>query len=269
MIVHFDSAADLLRAYRKHNCQRHVNYSGAAWYNNESEADTLRMTEVGDTRLVPEAELLLSKLDSVIETPRLAWERSPAGAFCSVPDVLAGLPTPMRRQVLVRDDRAPITIFVMTSSSGGVSSEVLSKRGVVILALVMALTRVRPVELYQMAAGDGNRDGTGETILTCKINTSPLDLATACYILTSSGFTRRLCYTLQGKLNAYGGGWPRGYNTHDPRDYNTKLKSKLVADPAKCLIIDGARLNDELLSNPLKWIEKQIRHFTEEEGQTT
>ena len=227
------------------------------------------MTEMGDTRLVPEAELLLSQLDSVIETPRLAWERAPAGAFCCVPDVLAGLPTPMRRQVHTNDERAPITILIDTGSSGGISAETLKKRGIVALALVMALSRVRPTTLYQLDVGSGPKDGTNETVLTTKINTSPLDLATACYLLTSAGFARGLVYTLEEKLNGNSGGWPQGYNYYGGdkavNPYYEKLKLRLGFDPNKTLIIPAARLNDELLSNPLKWIDKQIKHFTQSE----
>lgn len=270
MIVHFDSAAELLRTYRSNNCQRKVSYVGNSWYNNETEADTLRMTETGNTRLVPEAELLLAQLDSVIETPRLAWERAPAGAFCCVPDVLAGLPTPMRRQVHTNDERAPITILIDTGSSGGISAETLKKRGIVALALVMALSRVRPTTLYQLDVGSGPGDGTGETVLTTKINTSPLDLATACYLLTSAGFARGLVYTLEERLNGNSGGWPKDYNYHGgPNVYYEKLKLRLGFDPIKTLIIPASRLNDALLKDSLKWIEKQIRHFTEEEEEVT
>src|SRR5579863_10054613 len=63
----------------------------------------LSRARIGDLSLVPEAEKLLSALDTEIEVPRRTWERSPAGSFCAVPDYLAGLPTPMRRQREVGD----------------------------------------------------------------------------------------------------------------------------------------------------------------------
>ena len=224
------------------------------------------MAEMGNTKLVPLAEEMLTKLDTMIETTRLVWDRSPAGAFCCVPDVLAGLPTPMRRQVHQKDEHAPITIFAICSSSGGIGADILTKRGIAILAFVMALSRVRPVELYHLDIGGGRKDGSGETIVSARINTAPLDLATACYVLTSSGFTRRMVYGLEEKLNGDAGSWPKGYYSA-PGGYNAKLKKMLVADPERCLIIDAARYNDDLIVKPIEWINKQIKHFTQNEDE--
>jgi len=182
MILRFDSAASLAARY----AQLGIRYGGGTaseWFNGESQETTLRLSQTGDTALVPEAELLLSKLDTAIETTRPQWQRSPAGAFCSVPDVLAGLPTPMRRRVDVPDERAPITILVCSSCSAGIDAKTMQKRGTVILALVMALSRLRPVSLQSLATTYGI-DAEGETIITNEINTAPLDLATACYVLT-------------------------------------------------------------------------------------
>lgn len=263
MIIRYDSIASLREAYigRKVNATKPT--TDLSWYNNEDEATTLRLTLTGDTTLVPKAEEVLLQLETTIETTRKAWDRSPAGAFCSVPDVLAGLPTPMRRLVSTSSEVAPITIFADTGSSAGVGADTLRQRGIVILALVLALTRIRPVELYQLDVGSGIKDG--ETVEVAKINTTPLDLATACYVLTSAGFARRLVYQLEESINGASGQWPMGFNYSNPTNYYTTLKPKLVADASRCLIIPAARLNDDLLSNPVLWINTQIKHFTEEE----
>jgi hypothetical protein len=159
-----------------------------------------------------------------------------------------------------QDEAAPITVLVATTCSAGISAATLEKRGTVILALVMALSRVRPVSLQALALTDGSHEG--ETIITNVINTNPLDLATACYVMTSAGFARRLTYGLAREKNNFSGGWPRRFTYGKSGPYYDYLKSRLVADPSKCLIIPAAELHDELLSQPLKWIEKQIKHFT-------
>ena len=235
--------------------------SGGSWYGNESEADTLHKAEVGDTSLVPKAEAYLDQLDHAIETPRRTWERNVAGPFCVVPDVLAGLPTPMRRMVHTRDETSPITILAVTTSSAGIDAETLAKRGTTILALVMALSRIRPVTLQQLTILDGRDEG--ETVITSEINTHPLDLATACYVLTSAGFARRLTYNLARSKNHFMGGWPREFNYGRPERYYDRLRLRLAADPAKCLIIGAAQLGDELLQQPLVWLNTQIARFTE------
>lgn len=276
MIIRYSSTMALREDYLRvkpeldrQGYHRSSSDGNSRWFNNESEADSLRFAEYGNTTLVPQAEAFLKKLDQVIETPRPVWDRSPAGAFCSVPDYIVGLPTPMRRQVHQQDEHAPITILVTTTSSAGVDAKTLEKRGIVILALVMALSRIRPVSLQQLAFMDGYRDKSGETIITSEINTSPLDLATACYVLTSAGFARRLTYGIGKAHNDFSGGWPRAFRYSFSSDtdntYHNYLKQTLVADPTKCLLIGESKLGDELLATPLTWINKQITRFTTQE----
>ena len=235
-------------------------FNSLNWFGNETYADTLQKSLVGDTNLVPQAEKLLSQLEQDIEVPRRVWERSPAGAYCSVPDYVNGLPTSMRRMREIGDEHAPITILVMSSCSAGISAQTMQRRGTVILALVMALSRVRPVSLWTVATTHGI-DKDGETIMSARINTDPLDLATACYTLTSVGFARRLTYGIAERVNGFNGQWPRKYQYGNPKQYYEYLKKVLSQDPTKTLVVGAAELHDELLDHPLKWIKNQINHF--------
>jgi hypothetical protein len=260
MIIHYRNVQALRAAYVaiKSPCYS-SRTSGDWWFDGETDADTLRMSDTGDTRLVPTAQALMDKLDHAVSTPRRMWDRSPAGAFCVVPDVLAGLPTPMRRQVFTADERAPIAIYAVTGSSGGINASHLAKRGTTILALVMALARVRPISLFQLDFSGGRKDG--ETIICTQINTTPLDLATACYAMTSSGFARRLVYSVMEEANGHSGAWPPGYYGN-PEPYLRGVHQKLGLDPKYTLMIDAARLHDTLLVDPIKWLNDQVRRFT-------
>lgn len=263
MIVRYDSTAALRSAYLKGQGKKRLGYHSTgrdSWFNGESEADSLRFAQTGDTRLVPQAEALLTSLDTAIATPQKVWNASPVGPYFDIPEYIAGIPTYCRELSQELDETAPITILTTTTSSAGISAATLQKRGTVILALVMALSRVRPVSLHQLAFMDGSDEG--ETIITSQINTAPLDLATACYVLTSAGFARRLTYGLGRTLNNFSGGWPRRYRFGSPAPYLAYLKTKLAPDPSKCLIIGAAELGDEMLATPLAWIQKQISHFT-------
>lgn len=263
MLKHYESIAALRSAYLTSNL-RDTSHS-IDWYGGETREDTIRFAEIGDTRLVAKAETLLTSLDTQIETPRRVWTRSPAGAFCSVPDVLAGLPTPMRRQLHEADETAPITILATTTSSAAIPAETLAKRGTVILALVMALARIRPVSLHQLTLLNGSADRTGETVITAQINTSPLDLATACYVLTSAGFARRMTYRLAEKLNASSGGWPSSFSYWRPQAYYDGLIPRLGFKPADTLLIGAAQLGDALLVSPVEWVNAQIARFLAKE----
>lgn len=264
MIRSFDSLSALrTEALRTNATHRYAMgaSSGNAWFGGETPDETLRFSELGDLRLVPRAEEMIDSIDQAIEVPRKVWERSPAGAFPCVPDVIAGLPTPMRRQIEVGDEHQPIEIYVNIVSSGGIDAKVLNKCSTAILALVMALSRVRPIQLSTIAPLHGA--DTGETVLITRINTAPLDLATACYALTSQGFSRRMNYQLAEKLNQFNGRWPKGwdYGTQGAK-YSADLTLRIASNPARTLMIVAPQLNDPIINDPIKWINEQIRHFT-------
>ena len=257
MIKRYDSTAALRADYIARKCHR--GSTDRSWYGNETESNTLDFALTGDTRLVPQAEKVLDQLNRTIETPRKIWEPAMVGAYYAVPDVIAGRPMSMRQQGTTQDEVSPITILVITTSSAGIEAKTLERRGTIILALVMALSRVRPVTLQQLCCVDGK---DGETVITSEINTHPLDLATACYVLTSAGFARRLTYGLAESLNHFRGGWPRGFSFSDPTRYYQGLLPRLVPDTSRCLLIEAARLNDQLLTEPTLWLNKQIEKFT-------
>ena len=202
----------------------------------------------------------MDRLESQIETPRKVWERSPAGAFACVPDVIAGLPTPMRRQIEIGDERQPITIIYSVNSSGSISADTLRERGTAALALVMALARIRPVQLKMLFIGDG-REGD-ETVFTAGINTTPLDLATARYVLTSAGFYRRIGFRVAAKLNGFIGGWPRKFSGTAQDSYLAYLAKTLTTDPKRTLVIGPVYHRDPIVANPVAWINDQIARFT-------
>jgi hypothetical protein len=240
-------------------------HMGKDWYNNESSTDTFRLAAEGDTTCVPAARAMLSKLETQIPTPKRIWERAPVGVFTAVPEFVAGFPTPMRRLVSAPDEHSPITIYVNTTSSSAIDAQTMTERGTVILALVMALIRTRPTRLYLLNILHGVEGG--ETVFAIPVPTAPLDLARACYTLTSVGYARRMLYGLATKLNGFNGKWPKAFNYSDPKPYYDGLLVRLGADTKSTLLIPAAQLGDLLLSDPLKWIKTQIDRFTPNQEQ--
>lgn len=262
MILRFDSIAAIVRDYQTFSANATAMGLGTdtSWFNGETREQSIALALSGDTRLVPEAEKLLDQLDTGIETPRKIWEPNVAGAFASVPDFLSGRPTSMRRQVQVHDEHQPITILVDLGSSTATKIETMRKRGISALALTLALARIRPVSLWVVDCGNGKHEG--ETIVAAPINTTPLDLATACYVLTSAGFARRICYGLEQARNQFSGGWPKGYNASNPQHYyHRRVLPSLGFDPKYTLIIPAAHINSPLVTKPMEFIQDQIKHF--------
>lgn len=240
---------------------------GGSWYGGESPMQTAELTLSGDRKLVPAAEALIKKLDAKIEIPRRTFQCNVAGPICIVPDVLSGSPTPFRRLHHEADERAPITILSIITSSGGIGADVLLKRGTAILALVMALAQVRPITLSAVNIMHG-ADASGETIFSVSLPTAPLDLARACYALTSQGFCRYLGYELATKLNGFNGNWPKRYRYGATKqEYYDYLAKVLAPDPANTLVIGAAELHDPIVRDPLKWINTQVQRFTQTQAE--
>lgn len=251
MIKHYGSIAEM--------CDAYIAIGG------DKNNPIVRKGYTGDLAYVQEAEAQILEIETKIETPRMTWTRNVAGAFCSVPDMLAGLPTPMRRRTHLPNEYAPITIIVGTASSAGLRPAAFAKRGITIVALVMALARIRPISLHIMDPSVGH-DKDGETVIMAQVNTTPFDLATACYVLTDTRFTQLVAYGLERHVTGTVS-WPRGYS-NDQAKYYAGLTNRLGLNPRDTLIVRDAFLHDTLIARPIEWLNEQIDRFTsQEEGE--
>ena len=267
MIKRYDSVADLVAAW---GLVSHLNPFAYSWCNDESSEDTHRKALGGDVSLVPPAEALLDKLSASLETSHRIIHRAPCGGWPSIPDYLMGSPTPMRRFEHDLADTAPIRIVSVCTSSAGLSAGALQRRGTAILALVLALSQFRPVtlEIASILGGlEGNRR-TGEFIPLTKINTQPLDIATACYVLTSAGFDRRIHHDLTRDYlqvtygQGWAGDWAPGFDHANPQAYFDTLADRLGYPCDTTLVIGGAHLSDTLLADPVAWVQGHVDRFT-------
>jgi hypothetical protein len=237
------------------------------WFGYETPENTLRLSKTGNVQLVPEAEKVISQLETQLNTPRKVWRRNVAGAYASVPDYLAGLPTNMCVLRHEPTEHSPINIYVRPNASAGVTAQQLQKRGTVILALVMALSRSRPVSLWYYFCGDSKhmqspRDYANHTVIAIRIETAPLNLAQACYLLTSAGFYRRLCMGLGHKLNKFIGGPVVSLNVSQ-----TICFDLMGNDPERTLVIGPSTRDDPLLENPIQWLNEQLKKFNPQTGE--
>ncbi len=270
MIKQYDSIADLRADAIRLDCAGGLTNNADDHWCGETKTETLSRSQFGHTDMVPQAEILLSQLDTEIEVPRKRWEPSVAGAFACVPDHIRGLPTSMRRRIDDSSDHNPIRIFAITTSSAGIDAKTIQERGIAILALAIALARIRPLSLYATSILDGHVDDTGECLITAEINTHPLDLATACYVLTGAGFDRRLFHGLAWRYAKYSGRWPKNYyeNKSKYHEYLKRVLSPNLEAMSQTIIISEAYLTDPLITSPIRWLNDQIKHFTGDQDGT-
>lgn len=253
----YDSIGDFRKALD--GLQPHASdRSASSWNGNESWDQAKRSLLKGRLSAVDKAAKLIDKLAAnSIELTTPQWEQSVAGYIPCVPAFLAGHPDNMYRLNSVESDRAPVRIFASVCVSGGVEADDLEKRGVAILALCQKLGSVRPIELYAYA----DMGGSGWACMPCiKIETSPLDLATATYALSAPAFLRQLCF-----------GWARQYDwsgqwawDQPPQSAESRRRtSELLRVTDNDLLICGGYSTDPLIRRPVEWINEQVARFTE------
>lgn len=253
MIKRYENLIDFLKdAEKAGSSGRH----SSDWYGNLTWDQTVNKTRKGDDSLVPMAQELIDQLEQAdIEVPHREWTPDVYGAYGIVPDALAGSPVPMRRLTMHPTEVAPINIYVSTTSSAGISADVMLKRGVTILALCMKLQQIRPVSLYLLAETHGKTDG--EFLQVIKLDSQPIGLAIACFTLTAVGFARHLTYRNAEKIDSFNGAWPNRYASGGS-SWVTHVKEVLCMTESD-LYIGAARAWDDLVTKPVEWINAQIK----------
>jgi hypothetical protein len=264
IIADFDGPADFAR-----ECEARVSESNRKRHDNkrwtgESWAQSMKGAKFGDMSLVKEAEKLLAKIEAGIETPKTEWVASRFGAYPIVPEALAGLPEPMRRMVRATRESAPVRVVIDLTSSAGISSADLLQRGITYLALGMALSQVRPVELSCVIAMNATIGKFTACANHIRLSSTPLDLPTACNALTSCGFTRSLGYAMLHEIGDSTGAWAWNLSPvddDDRKEYCKRMRGALSLSPDD-LFVPPVHIYDKTYKKPLELIKRTIAEYT-------
>jgi len=283
-ILHFDSVGEMAD-FANANFSKSARNAGGSWCGASSMADAMRQAKQGDESLVEEATKLLDKFDLASETVRRQYVPSVAGAFPIVPDYLSGMPECMRRMQEVSDTSNPIRIVVNMTSSAGVNDEQLLTRGVTILAFVMAVAQSRPIELSAFTGVSGALNPGGEDYCfpITRIETAPLDLATAAWAFVRNTFGRHFSYGFaqtisdgtgfpmhagaKYKRSGYGG-WPKlqsgdmfqgrwGLKDGELSAYDQRMREILELSETDVYVPEIT--SGDAFADPIKWIKDRLR----------
>jgi hypothetical protein len=239
---------------------------GSDWAEHDS-ATTIRLAQHGDESLVPEATRLIDSIRADMpDTSARRYMPSVAGAYPVVPEALAGFPMCMRGKVIVEDNRAPVRILVDTTSSAGIPTRVLRKRGAAILALAMLVGETRAMQLQVLASLDLREHHKGAALSLVNIPAAPLEISTAAHALGSASFTRILGYSWLQQFGAAGGWAWNIYNSDrsERRDYSNKLRRAFDCGPHD-VIVPAVFLTDELITvDPVRWINERMAEINGE-----
>lgn len=265
----FVEASELSSLIEKNGLGEKEGFSGS-WYGNCTAAQARQRVVTGDPSLVAASDELLSRLENhVPHTKKFQWQRTPAGPRFNVGEAIAGIPDCMRRRVRTDRNDAPVTIFMDLTSSAMVSASDLLKRGTAILALARVLTEHRAVELWGgIALGDSSgwsgANVAWSSTLAWRIDTAPLDLARAAFLLSHPAMARGIGYGLAPACaghKSWGGNWPWGAQQLHVQTQQERMRNAMGA--AEMLVIPPIYGTDPLVKDPEGWITRELARLTD------
>jgi hypothetical protein len=238
-------------------CEPYGRDRSDSWNGNMSGPESVACLRNGDLSGVKSADEYLSKIESLLhfETKRFRNVMDVCGGSPDVPSFIAGHPLNMRRRQRVVSQQGPLAVVADLTSSGGINAREVKARGCAILALVRALTNLRPVELWAVV-GLGQR-GKAVEILT-RIDTTPLDLARAAHMLTHPSVSRNLGYGYCTGAHQSGPAWNFG-------DINLQRKTareslmRVMNARADVLYVPPVYADDKAITDPVAWLQEMLR----------
>lgn len=217
----------------------------------------------GDRTGIDLVEEYMKTVTQSIPTLARVWKSDVAGFFPNIPAYLAGEPESMWRFDSDYSDNTPVRIWVNCLPSGGNSTEEIYMRGAAITALAMVLAQRRTmvrISPYSDLANEDSRDGA----LASYDLPNPLIMSQVIAALANENASRNAFVTLCRNMNPrQTGGWLRG---HCPRKFysDAQCKEDLGAGPDD-IVVPAAYLGDEIVSDPIAWVNRAIKPYLDQE----
>jgi hypothetical protein len=240
-------------------------YGGSySWCGSKAWSLSTSQVRSGDMTGVAPSDKLMTAIE-IDDLVTQSWTETldVVGGTPCVPAFLAGHPLTMRRMERVADERGPLCVFATMTVSAGVSLDTMRKRGAAVLALVRALSAMRPVQLFACVA-IGER-GWGSHVLI-RIDTAPLDIARAAHVLTCPSVTRNLGYGVcsDQAFKLIDKTWYSGWAYSNPEAYRKTSRDNyisVVCPGAESLLIPGAHIKDPCVNDPVTWLKTMISQY--------
>jgi hypothetical protein len=229
-----------------------------------------KLLHEGTLKGLEDAEKLLHQIDTELDVYGMGstFTSSVVGGSPRVGAYLSGAPNCMNRWQLQDSPRGCVRVYVNTALSGAVSEKACYARGVACVALAHALSKFRPVELWAYDNSHIHKRGGGKGYDVCqlvKLSTAPLDLSATCAALCTTTFARGFQHNAANKVGgAKNGGSYGGYETIAWS--KTPAGELLELDTMDILTPPGYSGHDEMVTNPVKWVQAQMRDALKRSG---
>lgn len=238
---------------------------GRSWSGGHDTASAVETAIKGDMSAAAASDSLLETLEAMFPAPTASRRMidDVAGSVANVQAFIAGTPLTMRRRARQESEFAPLAVVVDCGASAGVSADDMMKRGTAILALVRALAARRPIELWagaSLACGSNQKDAMH---VYFRIDTAPLDLARAAFLLTSPAVLRRIAFAI-AHPHGFITSWPYGDINVSRANFHGTM-ARAFPHMAEMLTIPAAFLNDPAVTRPVEWIADFVKQYGEAE----
>jgi hypothetical protein len=220
------------------------------WYGG-SYSDCLELLVKGDPAALRKAKDLEREVQDLdFSSLERKFQPNVVGSSVSVPCYLQGRPKCFRR-LEPQPGLGPVRVFYNFDASCGFSDDQLARRSYAAAALALAISRVRPVELYGWFANNYGYSARYEGLLMIRMGVSPFDRARI-GALCNSMFLRRLGFAALRRV----WGWKRieKYGIASPR---RSSEFYLQPEPQDVVIPRAhSAYSDEILKDPAAWLRR-------------
>lgn len=262
MIRHFESLTHLIESAPGINSRY---YRDHAWDLGVSAGEAKIRALKGDMAIADRASALIDRIEPEVgEIFDHVWEHSYAGSRVDVPGYLSGRPDHMRRRIQKETHGLTVTVYFDLTSSMGIDALDLVTRGCSVIAFLETLQRARiGVELIAMVGCSSHTEPDREIWGLIPIDSKPLDISSASFVLAHPAFPRNLVYKLLENENGFTGGLSKFANTYGNPAIEQKFRDYLGCKPQD-VVVPFAHLRDPLIwQDPKKWVEERVKQCLE------
>lgn len=228
-----------------------------SWAGGYSYKEARKALFQGHAESLKRAEKLMSKLEADgLALTQSHWERRLVGFIPCIPSFISGAPDCMYMQCDKPSDAAPIRVFTCLSVSAELEADEVMARGCAILALCRKLQAIRPVELYVYGFHNGNAANNYTAIPVIKLETNPLDLTIASYVLGHTSMVRQLTMAWAHQ---------RGYDGSFAfvNDIDLVRTRRILGASETDLVIGIGHISDKSIKNPVAWVNEQVARYAD------
>lgn len=274
-ITRFDSPEEFLAYCKALPYDYHADYNrfGSNYSHNwggDKFTEVLPMLEHGDMRNVKAAQRIIDQMqeNEIFTTGVKLITPSIIGFIPNVPGAIMGHPRSMLNRIEsdLESVQTPIVIYYDVSVSAGVRDREILNRGVAAMALVMALNAFRPVELYCVSCWNARNDNQSGHGVAVRVETKPLDLARAAFMMTAKEFTRRICFSAafhQADRKAFPHSFPWAWGVGLDDNYIRNMREAYNMNEQDIFLKGGYLFDRLMLDNPIQWVKQMIEKHTQ------